>query len=134
MSKIINTGISNYQTLERKLNTLIENMFHNMCLRLLPFRPVIFVVYHKTSKNVLQQYTFWKIDLISYRCTTNCHSNIILIIKKRMNADVYTYHFVYFPLLLGSFFATPGGVRQCLCHSLDGAHFVDTSDYNAFAI
>ena len=31
-------------------------------------------------------------------------------------------------------FATPGGVRQCFCHSPDGAHFGDASDYNKFAI
>ena len=134
MSKIRNTGISKHQTLKRQLNTLIENMFHNMCLRLLLFRPVVFVVYHKTSKNVLQQCTLGK--LISYHIDApqTVHSNIILIIKRMMNADVYTYHFVFFPLLLGSFFATQGGVRQCSCHSQDGAHLVDTSNYNAFAI
>ena len=50
-----------HQTLKRQLNTLIENMSHDMCLKFRPYRPLIFVVYTKTSGKVLQQTTLGKL-------------------------------------------------------------------------
>ena len=55
-----------HQTLERQLNTLIENMFHDMCLKLGPYRPLLFVVYTKNTQKGLTTNYFWKIILINY--------------------------------------------------------------------
>ena len=50
--------------MERQLNTLIENMSHDMCLKLRPYRPLLFVVYTKNIQKGLTTNYFRKINLI----------------------------------------------------------------------
>ena len=55
-----------HQTLERQLNTLIENMLHDMCMKLRPYRPLLFVVYTKNIQKGLTPNYFGEIILINY--------------------------------------------------------------------
>ena len=55
-----------HQTLERQLNTLIKNMLHDTCLKLRPYRPLLFVVYTKNIQKVPTTNYFGKINLINY--------------------------------------------------------------------